>query len=91
MPAPWQDRTIDVDGVRAHYLEAGEGETLLLIHGGLVWCCAELTYGAVIGPLSRDFHVVAVDVVGFGLTPGRGPQDYPERALDRGADRGVDE
>ena len=80
MPAPWQDRTIEVDGVRAHYLEAGEGETLLLIHGGLVWCCAELTYGAVIGPLSRDFHVVAVDVVGFGLTPGRGPQDYPASA-----------
>lgn len=80
MPASWQDRTIDIDGVRAHYLEAGEGEPLLLVHGGLVWCCAELTYGAVIGPLSRHFRVVAVDVVGFGLTPGRVPQDFPAHA-----------
>ncbi len=72
----WQDRYLDVDGVRAHYLEAGAGETVVLVHGALAWCCAELTYGAVIGPLSRSFHVVAVDVVGFGLTAGRGPQDF---------------
>ncbi|HET8678597.1 MAG TPA: alpha/beta hydrolase, partial [bacterium] len=70
----------DVDGVPAHYIEAGEGETLVLIHGALAWCCAELTYGAVIGSLARSFHVVAVDVVGFGLTPGRGPQDFSAQA-----------
>jgi len=78
--AVWQDRYLDVDGIRAHYLEAGKGDTLVLIHGGLVWCCAELTYGAAIEPLSRHFRVVAVDVVGFGLTPGRGPQDFPASA-----------
>lgn len=76
----WRDRYVDVDGVRAHYLEAGEGETVVLVHGALVWCCAELTYGAVIEPLSRRFHVVAVDVVGYGLTAGRGPQDYSAQA-----------
>ncbi|MGH2405924.1 MAG: alpha/beta fold hydrolase [bacterium] len=78
--AIWRDRTLDVDGVPAHYLEAGEGEALVLIHGALAWCCAELTYGAVIGPLSRSFHVIAVDVIGFGLTPGRGPQDFAAQA-----------
>ncbi|MGQ0548759.1 MAG: alpha/beta fold hydrolase [Armatimonadota bacterium] len=76
----WRDRTLDVDGVPAHYLEAGEGETLVLIHGALAWCCAELTYGAVIGPLSRSFHVIALDVIGFGLTPGRGSQDFSAQA-----------
>jgi pimeloyl-ACP methyl ester carboxylesterase len=78
--AVWQDRYLDVDGVRAHYLEAGRGDTIVLIHGALVWCCGELTYGAVIEPLSRHFRVVAVDVIGFGLTPGRGPQDFPASA-----------
>lgn len=78
--AIWRDRTLDVDGVPAHYLEAGEGETLVLVHGALAWCCAELTYGAVIGLLARSFHVVAVDLIGFGLTPGRGPRDYSARA-----------
>ncbi len=76
----WQDHNLDIDGIQTHYLEAGQGETLLLIHGGLVWCCAELTYGAVIEPLSRHFRVVAVDVVGFGHTPGRGPQDFAASA-----------
>ena len=80
MPAAWQDRDVDVDGIRTHYLEAGKGDTLVLIHGGLVWCCAELTYGAVIEPLSRRFRVVAVDIVGFGLTSGRGPQDFSASA-----------
>jgi pimeloyl-ACP methyl ester carboxylesterase len=78
--AAWHKRHIDVGGVRAHYLEAGLGETLVLVHGGLVWCSAELTYGAVIEPLSRHLHVIAVDVIGHGDTPGRGPQDFSAAA-----------
>ena len=80
---PWVDRSVDVDGVPVHYLEAGRGETLLLVHGGLVWCSAELTYGAVIPLLARTFRVVAVDVVGFGLTPGREPDDFSAQAQGR--------
>lgn len=76
MERPWNDLYVDVSGVRTHYMEAGEGETLVLVHGGLVWCCAELTYGAVIEPLSRKLRVVAVDTIGYGMTQGRGPQDY---------------
>lgn len=76
MTSPWQDRYVDVDGIRTHYLEAGDGEPLVLVHGGLVWCCGELTYGAVIGPLARHFRVIAVDVVGFGETAARGPEHH---------------
>jgi len=78
----WKEGTVDLDGVRAHYLEAGDGETLVLVHGGLAWCSAEMTYGAVIEPLSRKMHVVAVDTVGFGLTEGRGFEDW--RAASQG-------
>ena len=76
MDKPWQDNYVNVDGVKTHYLEAGMGDTLLLIHGGGVESCAEINYGEVIGPLSKYFHVIAADTIGFGLTPGRGPQDY---------------
>ena len=76
----WQSRYVDVDGIRAHYLEAGRGDTIVLVHGALVWCSAELTYGAVIEPLSRNFHVVAVDVVGYGDTRGREPRDFSSLA-----------
>lgn len=74
-PYAWKEGYLDVDGVRTHYLEAGVGETLVLIHGGLVWCCAELTYGAVLGPLSRNLRVIAVDTIGYGLTEGPGSAD----------------
>jgi 2-hydroxy-6-oxonona-2,4-dienedioate hydrolase len=52
----------------------------VLVHGGLVWCSAELTYGAVVEPLGRHLNVVAVDVIGHGETPGRGPQDFSAAA-----------
>ena len=75
----WQERYVEIDGVRTHYLEAGAGETLLFIHGGMVWSCAELNYGPVFRHLSDRFRVVAVDVPGFGLTPGS-PRHFPETA-----------
>jgi pimeloyl-ACP methyl ester carboxylesterase len=77
---PWRDRFIDIDGIRAHYLEAGAGQTLLLIHGGGQASSAELNYGDVMGPLSRAFHVIALDVVGFGETEGGDARHYHARA-----------
>jgi pimeloyl-ACP methyl ester carboxylesterase len=78
----WQDKYVDVDGVKVHYLEGGkkENEMFFLVHGGGAGSCAEVNYGDVIDLLSKDFHVVAADNVGFGSTPGRGPQDYTAEA-----------
>ena len=69
--------------MKTHYLEAGEGETLLLIHGGGLASCAEVNYGDVIGPLSKNFRVLALDIAGYGLTPGRDPQDFSNEAQGR--------
>ena len=44
MTKPWLDKYVDVDGVRTHYIEAGEGETLLLVHGGGLASSAEVNY-----------------------------------------------
>lgn len=57
-----------VDGIRTHYLEAGAGPTLVLIHSGEFGACAELSWEFNIGPLSDRFHVIAPDWLGFGLT-----------------------
>jgi pimeloyl-ACP methyl ester carboxylesterase len=78
----WHDRYTDLNGMRVHYVEAGTGPTLVLVHGALVWCCAEMTYGAVIGPLSQGVRVVALDMPGYGLTETRG------RSVWRAADQG---
>src|SRR5436309_14822796 len=58
--APAKDVT--VLGFKLHYLEAGRGAPVVLLHGlggdGSRW-------GPNIEPLARDFHVFALDQIGF--------------------------
>ena len=71
---------IDVDGVKTHYVEAGQGAPFVLIHGGGASSSGEVNYYDVIGPLRKKFHVIAPDIVGFGYTAPRGAQDYSGKA-----------
>src|SRR3954464_12921171 len=56
-------KDVTVLGFKLHYLEAGHGAPVVLLHGlggdGSRW-------GANIEPLARDFHVFALDQIGFG-------------------------
>ncbi|WP_405970760.1 alpha/beta hydrolase [Streptomyces sp. NBC_00988] len=68
-PTPnWHSRFVSVDGVRTHYLEAGEGPPLVLLHSGEFGGCAELSWEYLIGPLSENFRVLAPDWLGYGRT-----------------------
>ena len=71
---------ITVDGVKTHYIEAGEGEPFVLVHGGVASSSGEVNYGDVFGPLGENYHVIAPDIVGFGYTDPRGPQDFSGKA-----------
>jgi pimeloyl-ACP methyl ester carboxylesterase len=69
MTAP--GRFITVDGVRTHYLEAGvrtDAPSVLLLHSAEFGGAAELSWEFNIEPLSRHFHVLAPDHLGFGRT-----------------------
>jgi pimeloyl-ACP methyl ester carboxylesterase len=55
-----------VDGIRTHYLEAGTGPHLVLLHSGEFGGCSELSWEFNIAPLAEYFHVLAPDFVGFG-------------------------
>ena len=74
---------IDVDGVKTHYVEAGQGAPFVLIHGGGASSSGEVNYYDVIGPLRKKFHVIAPDIVGFGYTAPRGAQDYSRKGARR--------
>src|SRR5204862_4479049 len=50
---------------RARWLEAGEGEPLILLHGMGMYSSANL-FDFVIPSLSRKFRVIAPDWLGFG-------------------------
>lgn len=55
--------TAKVNGIRLHYVTAGKGEPLLLLHGYLgTW----YTWRKVIPFLANDFRVIAPDLRGFG-------------------------
>lgn len=59
-------RRLRVNGLVTHFLDAGDGEPLLLLHGGEFGAGAEVTWHRCIGELATDRHVVAADLFGFG-------------------------
>jgi pimeloyl-ACP methyl ester carboxylesterase len=63
-----RSRYINVDGVRTHYLEAGDGPTVVLLHSGEFGGAAEISWEYLIPLLAPHFRVVAPDWLGFGRT-----------------------
>lgn len=59
-------RVVVHDGVRTTYLEAGDGQVLLLLHGGALGECAETAWDRLVDPLAASFRVLAPDWPGFG-------------------------
>jgi haloalkane dehalogenase len=69
---PFEDRWLDLDGHRVHYVDEGHGPTLLLLHGNPTW---SFLYRNIIQELRGQFRCIAVDYPGFGLStaaPGYG-------------------
>jgi pimeloyl-ACP methyl ester carboxylesterase len=64
MPSP---RWVRISGVRTRYFEAGDGESLVLVHGGGPGASA-LSWRTVIPSLAPSYRVIALDVLGFGET-----------------------
>ena len=66
--AGYHHRTLRVGDIKTHFLEAGSGPDLVLLHGGEYGASAEITWRHNIEALARDFHVVAPDILGWGQT-----------------------
>jgi pimeloyl-ACP methyl ester carboxylesterase len=62
------DTYVMVDGIRTHYLEAGQGRPVVLLHGGEFGGAAELSWEHTIAALAQNYRVVAPDWLGFGYT-----------------------
>lgn len=61
-----EHRTVDVDGLHTHYLEAGAGDPVVLLHGGEFGSGAELGWERNIAALAARYRVLAPDMLGFG-------------------------
>jgi pimeloyl-ACP methyl ester carboxylesterase len=69
-------RTIEIDGIRMFYREAGEeGQpVLLLLHG---FPASSFMFRELIGKLSDEFHLIAPDYPGFGYSDAPSPKKFP--------------
>ena len=59
----FQPHYLDQDGLRMHYLDEGEGDPVLLLHGEPTW---SFLYRKMIPPLTGVGRCVAPDYFGFG-------------------------
>ncbi len=64
---------VDVDGVPIHYVEAGQGDSVLLIHG---LGASTFSFRHIIPELAQHYRVVALDLKGFGYSGRPANSDY---------------
>jgi len=74
---PFESRWITVDGHEMHYIDEGSGDTILFVHGTPEW---SFGFRDLVRALKQDFHCVAVDHLGFGLSDKPGAVDYSVEA-----------
>ncbi|NBM14222.1 alpha/beta fold hydrolase [Streptomyces sp. GC420] len=63
-----ESRRIKAGGVDTTYFDSGVGEPVILIHGSGPGASAWANWRKMIGPLSENFRVIALDLVGWGTT-----------------------
>ena len=71
---PYESRSLDLGGLRYAYVDEGQGDVLLLVHGNPTW---SFYWRELIRGLSPHYRVIAVDHIGCGRSDK--PADYPYR------------
>jgi pimeloyl-ACP methyl ester carboxylesterase len=71
--AEWQAQSVHANGIDIHYLDRGDGEPLVLLHGGVVstnpiWTGVPVAYASHMDTLAEHFRVIAPDTRGCGKT-----------------------
>lgn len=60
---PFEPHYVEIGGARVHYIDEGQGETILCLHGEPTW---SYLYRKMIPILTSRHRVVAMDFIGFG-------------------------
>lgn len=70
---PFYSNFFPINGFKLHYLDEGQGETILFVHGTPSW---SFDFRNIIKKLKTDFRCVAIDHIGFGLSDKPEHYDY---------------
>lgn len=80
---PFESHFLSIGGHRYHYIEEGEGEPVLMLHGNPSW---SFYYRELIQKLSPHYHCLAPDHIGMGYSDKPGDEAYnytlPQRVKD---------
>ncbi len=76
---PPQGKFIDVDGVRLHYTERGEGQPLVLLHGNGLFN-TDFDLSGLLERAAQPYRVIAFDRPGFGYSQRPGHTSWTPEA-----------
>lgn len=65
---PEVGKSVKIDDYNVNYIEEGEGDTVILLHGSGPGVTGYANWRLLIPQLSKKFRVLAPDIVGFGYT-----------------------
>ena len=74
---PFESKYLELEAGRMHYIDEGEGPTIVMIHGTPSW---SFLYRNLIKILSKHYRCVALDLLGFGLSDKPANFSYKPRA-----------
>lgn len=69
-------KSVVAAGIKTNYLEAGEGDAVILIHGSGPGVTAYANWRLSIPVLAQKYRVLAPDIAGFGYTERKADQVY---------------
>jgi 2-hydroxy-6-oxo-6-(2'-aminophenyl)hexa-2,4-dienoate hydrolase len=72
-----KEHNVQIGGINTHYWECGEGEPLILLHGGGAGADGYGNWSPIM-PLyaKKGFHTIAIDAVGFGMSSKPSPEQF---------------
>jgi haloalkane dehalogenase len=62
---PFENKYTQLDAGKMHYIDEGEGDVILFIHGTPTW---SFLYRNYVSELSKNYRCIAIDHIGFGLS-----------------------
>lgn len=77
---PFTSRFVEVNGFAMHYVDEGEGEPVVLLHGNPTW---SFYFRELVKGLAHAYRCIAPDHIGCGLSARPGPSEYGFRLRNR--------
>jgi len=73
---PFVSNYFDINGEKLHFIDEGQGEPVIFVHGTPSW---SFDFRKVIKQIKTDFRCIAIDHIGFGLSSKPEHYDYSTR------------